>query len=146
MSKLNKLSGNYKGGTGFSSSPKPTPTEEEKRNSDIEQFLKVLKDDYYNNFYSKNDLNFYKKCVEDLKNNIPPTTNFSSISNKKLQDLVFFTKAMLELNKINKNHLTQIVENVNNILNTITPKQIDLKPSPKSDGIINSLSQGYKKK
>ena len=146
MSKLNNPSGGYKGGTGFSSSPKPKQTEGEKRNSDIEQFLEVLKNDYYNNDISKDDLNYYGRCMADLFNGIQPTLNLSSISNKKLQDLVAFTKMGIELNKINKSHLQQKIDGIDNILKTTYPKIIEQKPLPKTDGKINSLSSGYKKK
>ena len=146
MSKLSSLAGGYKGGTGFISSPKPKQTEEEKRNSDIEQFLEVLKNDYYNNDISKIDLNFYKECIKDLKNDTHPTTNLSSISNKKLQDLIAFTKMGIESNKINKSHLQQKIDGIDNILKTTFPKIIDQKPPPKTEGKLNSLSPGYKKK
>jgi translation elongation factor Ts len=98
------------------------------------------------NDISKNDLNFYGRCMADLLNGILPTLNLSSISNKKLQDLVAFTKIGIELNKINKSHLQQKIDGIENILKTTYPKIIEQKPSPKTDGKINSLSSGYKKK
>lgn len=144
MSKLNKLSGNYKGGTGYQPPSNLNKlTEEEKINNDIKIYIETLTNYYYDNTISKKDLLNYKNCIEAFsKENTPdnqPTNPF-------FIKLIAFTKTMLELNKINKTHLTQQIEGIDNILKTTYPKIIDTKPSPKTDGQINSLSSGYKKK
>ena len=147
MSKLNSLSGGYKGGSNKSIPHKdPAKNKPLDKSYDVKQYLEVLKSDYYNNEISKDDLNYYGRCMADLFNGIHPTLNLSSISNKKLQDLVAFTKMGIESNKINKSHLQQKIDGIDNILKTTYPKIIEQKPLPKTDGKINSLSSGYKKK
>ena len=147
MSKLNSLSGGYKGGSN-KSIPQKNPKENKPldKSYDVKQYLEVLKSDYYNNVISKDDLYYYGRCMADLFNGIHPTLNLSSISNKKLQDLVAFTKMGIESNKINKSLLQQKIDGIDNIFKTTYPKIIDIKPSPKTNGKINSLSSGYKKK
>ena len=53
---------------------------------------------------------------------------------------------MLESHSISNSHLQQQINGIDNILKTTYPKIIDQKPSPKTDGKINSLSSGYKNK
>ena len=144
MSKLNSLAGGYKGGSN-KSIPQKDPKENKflDKNKDIEDFIKTLTSYYYNNDISKKDLLNYKSCIEAFSegktpNNLSTTPFFTNLIN--------FTKDMLESHSISNFHLKQQIDGIDNILKTTYPKIIDVKPSPKTDGKINSLSSGYKNK
>jgi hypothetical protein len=144
MSKLNNLSGGYRGGSN-KSTPQKNPKENKSldKNKDIEDFIKTLTSYYYNNDVSKEDLLNYKSCIEAFNegktpDNLPSTPFFTNLVN--------FTKNMLESHSVSNSHLKQQIDGIDNILKTTYPKIIEQKPSPKLNGKINSLSSGYKKK
>jgi len=143
MSKLNKLAGGYKGGDNVHN-PKPITsfTEEEKVMIDIEKFLNVVKERYIENIYSREDLECYIRCIEDLRASIIPTDLPKS---EMLKPLIPFTRYMIDNSKINKGHLTIQIDYIQGLIDNIQPKVIDPKQPPKTEGKLNTLSRGYKK-
>tara|TARA_R110000822_G_scaffold75715_2_gene182143 strand:+ start:437 stop:1036 length:600 start_codon:yes stop_codon:yes gene_type:complete len=138
MSKLNSLTGGYKGGSERNTSPESTPPP---RNP-VSEMISEVKEYYVDNNVTYNDLSFLMEGIRCLEDNIIFThTHTPTTSGQRFMD---FIEYKYEVKTFKLDDLGELIISLENIQTNITPKDKIPKnlpkDKPKSDFNLKTLS------